>query len=485
MSTAANAIRTHGLKRRALSLGAVKAFEQLMQFLLPIVLVRSLDAATFGEYRLLWLATGTVMALAPLGMPSALFYFLPRSDALVRRRHVHQALLFLVLTGSLGALAMSPLSPWQPATLAPLEAQHHVLVAAFIGLWVVASLLDYLPTVEERIPLQALFTISVSLARTLLLAVGAWFGGDLATLLWLLLAVVLFKLLLLLGYVGRFHGWGRPWLHRASLAAQLRYGAPFGLSGAFYTLRGQADQWVAASLFALHSFAAFSVAAIVQQVVALFRASVVQAFFPSMSRLEAAGDMPSAMEMNARANEMVAWVLYPALAFVFAFAADIVSLVYTHAYIDAVPVMRVYVVGLVAVVIEVSTLLQLLRQGVFNAALNATMLCASVVVSWTAGAHLGLAGAAAGSAVALYADRVVTLRRVAALTDVPVRRQQRWARLARLLLTAAGAAAVAAAAVHALLGGEPHVVRLLAGALVLGALYAAATWRRYLAPALA
>jgi O-antigen/teichoic acid export membrane protein len=477
MSVAANAISAHGLKRRALSLGAVKAFDNAMQFLLPVVLVRCLDAATFGEYRLLWLAVGTVMALAPLGMPAALFYFLPRSDAAARRLHVHQALLFLALTGLLGAAAVSPLDPWRPPTLSPLDA-YGGLVAPFVALWVLASLLDCLPTVEERIRLQAFVTISTSVARTLLLGAGAWLTGDLAVLLWLLLAVVLLKLFLLIGYVGRFHGWRRPWLSRATLAAQLRYGTPFGVSGGFYVLRSQADQWVAASLFALHSFAAFSVGAIVGQVVAVFRASVVQAFFPTMSRLEAAGDMPSAMEMNARANEMVGWVLYPALAFVFVFAQDLVSLVYTHAYVDAVPVMRVYIAGLLVVVVEVSTLLQLLRQGVFNASLNAAMLCVSLAVSWTAGMQLGLAGAAVGSVSAMYLDRVMTLRRVAALTGVPVRRQQRWGVLARLLATAALAAGLSGLLVHELLADQPRIVRLLAGAALLAVLYGAATWRR-------
>ena len=53
MTAASKAIAAGGLKRRALSLGMVKAFDQAMQFLLPVVLVRCLDAATFGEYRLL------------------------------------------------------------------------------------------------------------------------------------------------------------------------------------------------------------------------------------------------------------------------------------------------------------------------------------------------------------------------------------------------------------------------------------------------
>lgn len=483
MSAAANTIASLGLKRRALSLGAVKAFDYGMQFLLPIVLVRCLDTATFGEYRLLWLAAGTVMALAPLGMPAAMYYFLPRSDAAARRLYIQQTMLFLAGTGLVGALAVSPLNPWLPATLAPLE-KYGALVPAFVALWVLASLLDYLPTVEERIGVQAAATLSLSMARTLLLAAGAWLTGDLRVMLWLLVAVVLLKVLVLAGYVTRRHGWGRPWLRGKVLGGQLRYCAPFGLSGAFFMLRSQADQWVAASLFALHSFAAFSVAALVQQVVNIFRASVVESFFPSMSRLEAAGDLRSAMEMNARANEMVAWVLYPTLAFVFVFAPDIVSTIYTHAYADAVPVMRVYIVGLIVLVIELATLMQLLRQGVFAASLNATMLVFSLAVSWTAGAHLGLAGAAVGSVTALYLDRFVTLRRVRALTGVRVRRQQHWPQLGRLLATSAAAAALAALVAHLFLEREPRLLRLFAGGLVLGGLYAAATYRRYIAPAL-
>ena len=482
MSAAANAISALRLKRRALSLGAVKALDHATQFLLPVVLVRCLDTATFGEYRLLWLAVGTVMALAPLGVPAALYYFLPRSDAAARRLYVHQTALLLAVTGLAAALALSPLNPWLPASLEPLE-KHGALVPAFVALWVLASLLDYLPTVEERIRLQALFTISTSTLRTLLLAAGAWLTGELSVLLWLLVAAVLFKLVLLVSYVGRFHGWQRPWLRLRAFSGQMRYCAPFGASGALFVLRSQADQWVAASLFALHSFAAFSVAAIVGQVVAIFRTSVVEAFFPSMSRMQAAGDMRSAMEMNARANEMVAWALYPLLSFVFAFAEDIVSLVYTHAYAEAAPVMRVYALGMLVIVVELSTLLQLLRQGVFNAMLYALMLGVAVLVSAVAGSHVGLAGAAAGSVVAMYLDRFVMLRRIKRLTGVRVRDQQHWAQLAQLLALAALAGVLAWGVTHLWLGDAPRLVRLLAGALVGGLAYGAATYRRYLAAA--
>ncbi len=483
MSAATHAIASLGLKRRALSLGAVKAFDHALQFLLPVVLVRCLDTATFGEYRLLWLAVGTLMAIATLGTPAALFYFLPHSDAPTRRLYIHQSMLLVGTAGLIGALALSPFNPWLPDTLAPL-AKYGELVPAFFALWVTASVLDCLPTAEERIGVQAFATLGTSVLRTLLLAAGAWFTGSLLVMLWLLLAVVLFKMLVLIGYVSRFHGWGGPWLRRGALATQLRYSAPFGVAGGLYMLRGQADQWVAASLFALHSFAAFSVAAIVGQVVSIFRASVLEAFFPSMSRMAAAGDMKSAMEMNARANEMIGWVLYPMLVYVFVFAEDIVALVYTHAYADAAPVMRIYALGLVVLGVEIASLIQLMRQGVFYASLNAVMLGISVLVSAVAGATLGLPGAAAGSVVAMVLDRFVMLRRIRGLTGVRVRHLQHWGKLALLLACAVLAGVVAWAITHAWLAEAAPIVRLLAGALAGGLAYGAATYRRYIAPAL-
>src|SRR5205823_8502621 len=195
----------------------------------------------------------------------------------------------------------------------------------------------------------------------------------------------------------RFHGWAQPWFKRKVFAGQLAYTAPFGLASACYVLRSQADQWVAATLFTLHSFASFSIAAILGKLINMCRTSVVEAFMPSMSRMEAAGDLKSMMEMNARANAMVGMLLLPMLGFVFAFAEDLVSVVYTAAYVDAAPVMRVYIIGMVALVVELSSVLQLLRQGMFSLGTNVVVLALAVPLSWFGGVELGLAGAAAGS----------------------------------------------------------------------------------------
>jgi len=477
VTAAARAIAAEGLKRRALSLGMLKAFDQGMQFLLPVVLVRCLSTVTFGEYRLLWLVIGTIVALATLNMAGGLYFFLPRSDAAGKRLYIHQTMIYLAGAGLICAFLVSGWNPLLPDALEPL-AKYGALVPAFVALWLVALLLEYLPTIDERIGWQAWATLAVSVARVLLLGAGAWFTGDLAVMLWLLLAVTTLKLGLLFVYVQRHHGLARPWFQPKSFAAQFRHCAPFGLSAALYSLRGQADQWVAAALFTLHSFAAFSIAAILGQVVNLFRNSVLEAFLPSMSRMQAAGDLKSMMEMNARANQLVATLLYPLLAFVFVYAEELVSVVYTASYVDAVPAMRVYSLGMALLAVEVGSLLLLLRQGTYALGVNSVALAISVAVSWLGARHFGLAGAALGSVLALCLDRAITLRRIAASAGISMAALQDWRGLARAAACAAGAALLAWIVTTFVLADAIPLARLSVGGLVLSAVYGLTNLRR-------
>jgi O-antigen/teichoic acid export membrane protein len=470
MTSAGQPVSFSRLKRRALSIGAVKAFDHAMQFLMPLVLVRCLDTATFGEYRLLWLAVATLLTFATLNMCGTLYYFVPRSAPAKKRLYVHQTVLFLAASGLVCGILVSPANPWLPLPMRHLG-EHGLLVPAFVALWILTTLLDRLPTVDERIAWQACVSVGVTALRVLLLAAGAWFTGDFQVMLWLLLAVALVKLALLADYVRRRHGFGRPWFEWSAFSEQFRHSAPLGLNSAFYGLRGNADQWVAASLFSLTSFAAFSVAAVVGQLVHILRLSVMEACLPSMSRLQAAADVRGMLDMNSRGNVLVGKLLYPALAFVFAFAPELVTLVYTASYADAAPVMRVYAFGMVASAVEMGSLVMLLRQGPYALGVTACTLAVSVAVSWVAAHFFGLTGAAAGSVLALYLDRVLILRRVAGQTGIAFGKLQDWRTLALQLALAAFSGAIAWAAAGAFVGGAP-LARLAVGAGVLALVYA-------------
>ena len=433
---------TPALHRRALSLGVVNATNYAVQFLLPVVLARFLLPDAFGEYRLIWLVISTAIIFVPMEMHGVLYYFLPRVGAAEQRLYVHQTSLYLTLMGAIAALAVSPLNPWLPESIRDLGASADLL-PALVFFYAVTMLLDTLPTIEERIRWQAVVTLSISLLRAVVLAAAAWLTGDLQLMLWLMLAILLIKGGIQLVYVARYHGLGGPWFGWRQFREQLIHAAPLGFAGALYQLRSQSDQWVAASLFSLGNFAAFSIAAVISPLVNLCRQSVNNVFLPSMSRLDAADNFAGAVRLNGSANVMVSMLAYPMLTFAFVFAEDLISLVFTSSYVAAAPAMRIYSLGMLILLVELSSLTLLHRDGAFALRINVLLVLASLGLSWLAAQKFGLAGAAVGSTVSLYLDRWLTLRRIAQRSGIPVRQLQDWPKLGRMLgaVTAAGAMA--------------------------------------------
>ncbi|HET7401543.1 MAG TPA: oligosaccharide flippase family protein [Usitatibacter sp.] len=436
------------LERRALSLGSANAIDYALQFLLPMVLTRTLDPHSFGQYRLLWLAVATLMLIAPMCMPSSLYYFLPRSDRPTQRIYINQALVFVGIAGVISAWALSLWNPLLPGKLRELSEGHGVVVPAFVMLWVFAQTLDILPTADERVGWQARAVVSLSALRAVTLSAAAVITHDLYAVFWTLLAFAVVKAALLLYYVARHHGLGLPLARRDHFKAQVKQAAPFALSGALHGIRSQGDQWIAAAMFTVPMFASFSVATVLAPLVQIFRASVNNVFLPSMSRLQSNGDTAGMLALNSRANAMVALLVYPMLAFAFVFAEQVITLVYTRTYLDAVPVMRLYILGLVAFVVELVSLLFVMQQGSFAARVNGLVLFLALPMSWFGATHWGLMGAAAGSVAAIYTERLLSLSRLAQLTNTPISRLQDWPTLAGILAAAIIAALAAGVALH-------------------------------------
>ncbi|HYC36417.1 MAG TPA: lipopolysaccharide biosynthesis protein [Usitatibacter sp.] len=463
---------TASLERRALSLGTANAIDFALQFALPIVLTRTLDAHAFGEYRLLWLAVSTLMLVTPMCMAPALYYFLPRSDAPTQRLYINQTMVFLVGAGLVSAWALSLLNPFLPGKIHGILENNATVVPLFVLVWVFASILDVLPTAEERVSWQAKVVVSLAAVRAVALSAAAIVTRELGPVLWVLLAFALLKAALVISYVARHHGIRGPVARKETFGAQVKQAAPFALSGTLHGIRSQADQWIVAALFTVTQFASFSVATVLGPIVQVFRQSVNHVFLPSMSRLQSEGDFKAMLALNSRANGMVALLVYPLLAFAFIFAEDVIALVYTRTYLDAAPVLRLYVVALVAFVVELVSVLFVLKQGNFAARVNGLVLLVALPLSLYGAMNWGLVGAAAGSVAAIYTERFLSLGKIARLTATPISKLQDWDTLGCIL----GAAALSAGIAGLLLQWAPwsSFARLVSAALVVAITYPAA-----------
>jgi O-antigen/teichoic acid export membrane protein len=316
-------------------LGAANISDFAVQLFTPVVLVRILDESGFGDYRLLWLTAGTLLAIVPFGMTGSLPYFLPRHDLRGQAVYVRQALFYMFVAGLLSALVLSPLNPLRPVLWA--LAQSPFTATLFWALWVFASTLDIPPNAERRVELQAGLIFGLAMLRGGAVIAAAILGGINAVI-GVLALLAGIKALLLLAIPTSRYGW-KLWFGPTSRwLEQAKYAVPIGANNAVYLLRQQADQWLVVILFGSAQYGVYSTGVVALALGTIIRTTVNNVIFPEMSKAQAQGDLAKVMNLNSRSNVAVSLFVFPLLAYLFAAAGPIIRLVYTDAYAGAVPV---------------------------------------------------------------------------------------------------------------------------------------------------
>ncbi len=455
------------MKRQIVTLGMANIAEFAVQLVTPIVLVRVLDEIGFGDYRLLWLAAATLLAIVPLGMPGSLLYFLPRHDLDGRAVFVRQTLFYMFVAGLLSGLVLSPLNPLLPDSLGTLAQAH--FAALFWALWVFASTLDVLPNAEQRIELQAGLILGLALLRGSAVVVAAVLGGINAVI-GILAFVAATKALLLLTIATARYG-RRLWSGRLSQwLEQAKYAIPVGANGAVNQLRLQADHWLVVALFGSALYGVYSIGAAALALGGIMRNAVSSVIFPEMSKAEAEGDLAKVLSLNSRCNVACALVVFPVLAFLFAAASPFIRLIYTDGYAGAIPVLRLNAVAFLIPIVEMSTVMLVLRQGPFFLRMNIIVLVVGLLASYAGSQVWGMPGAVAGVIAGNLLGIFVSYARAARLLALPVRALQDWRTIARI----GAAAIIAGAAAYVTLLLLPPTLGHVLAILISGAVFCCA-----------
>jgi len=401
-----------GILRKASFLAAAGLVEYALQLVLPVILVRYLTKSEFGDYRLIWLVAATALILFPLCMPQSLFYFLPRAAAGNRPKLVGNVFVSLLVLGGLAALLLVVLIPALPKSIADLQ-RYSPFVEIFVGLWIVGSILQNLPTADGKAEWQAYAMIVFAILRTSALAVLAVVSGDLESILVIMCGLATLKIgmaVLYALFAAQEPGLG---FDNQLLRVQIRYSLPFAIAEGLFALRLQADQWVVAANFPSTAFALVSIASVVTVIGMLVRQPLNYALVPNIGSLVFQGNLDGAISLISKGYLLLGLALPPVLGFLILTADDLVELIYTAEYLGAVPLMRIYLLGQIATVFAAGHLLLTFGYGKQAATTGAIALLLSLGASILGVKLFGLAGAVAGSTIGLVVWEWWALHKVA------------------------------------------------------------------------
>ena len=405
------------IARNAIILTVASTLEFSMQLLVPIVLVRHLSPEIFAQYRLIWLLAATLLAFFPAFMPQSLFYFLPRVTGAEKTTVITNVVLYLGLAGIAAAVIVSAINPLISGAVRQLSIDSNHMVPVFLAMWILVSLNTTMPVAEGRIVWQANSDVILSLLRTGLLCFAVLFFGTLLSIVCALLIDACARVIVLALYI--FTRKARPKFSFCfNLGVrQFRYCLPFAISNSLFLFRAQIDQWAVAFTTGASALAIFSIGAVLNPLASLIRQPLYNATAPRLSAAFINCDLHASRILITGGISYTVLILVPAVGGFLLISRELVELVYTAQYLEALPVMRVYLVGIAISSLSVSYALPSINKGAFAVKNNAICLVLSSFFSVALCLWLGPVGAATGSVLTLLVSEVWSMRVVAAALD--------------------------------------------------------------------
>jgi O-antigen/teichoic acid export membrane protein len=310
-------------------------------FLIPVVLVRVFDPAQFGTYKQLFLVFSTLYGIAPFGIASSLFYFLP-SVGQGRGESVANALLVLATLGLIGAGALVIATPKLAAWFDNPELTAYL---PWIGLYALLAMLS--SSLEIVLIVQGKYVYASAsygfsdVMRAAALILPALLFRRIGWLLAGALAVALFRCLFTLAYLWRkFQGSFTPDL--PLLKRQLAYSLPFGIAVCVEVLQTGFPQYLVSHRFDPVILAIFAVGCLENPLVELLGSSAGDVMMVKMQGARATDRSRVVLELWHETTAKLALLFFPMVALVVVAAREIIVLVYTERYLASVPILVVW-----------------------------------------------------------------------------------------------------------------------------------------------
>jgi O-antigen/teichoic acid export membrane protein len=322
-----------------ISRGAVLTASRLsnfaIQLLSPILLVRILDVEAYGQYQEFMIYAVLLTGVCSLAVDSSLTYFLPRFPERERSFILQTSLITLALSGiGAGAVLLA-----KPLFLRLTTYDFVLPLVVYVFFFVNLGWLEYY-WIAKREARKVLYYSALRLIlRVVVLLVSAYLTRDVMTIAWSIAAFEAARVLWAFAYCSRRELF-RGDLSWRGVVEQMKFAAPIGTAALLQNAgRNLGKLFVSATLGPV-ALAYYAIGSYLIPIIRLMRSGISDAIYPE---LVAAHDRrTAAVGLWQRVNILNCVMFFPAFVLLLFYSEEIIQLLFTQAYIPAVPVFCIF-----------------------------------------------------------------------------------------------------------------------------------------------
>lgn len=395
---------------QALWLMIARTLAFLFAFALPVLLTRTLSQNEYGIFKQVFLIITTATALLPFGFGLSAYYYLPREKDPVRRGQIiFNILLFNAIVGFIACMALV----FWPSLLAPIIGNpllptYGVSVGVVILLWLFSSFLETVAVANQELRLATVFIVVGQLTRTGLLIMAALVFDSVQALVYAAILHGVLQCIALIWYVAsRFPGFwnGFDW---GLTRKQIAYALPFGLAGLLYTIQTDLHHYFVSNRFSAATFAIYSIGVAQLPLVGILRDSVSSVVLPRISYLQKNGQTREIVVLLANAIRKLAAVYLALFALLLVTGREVLTVMFTAAYVDSWPIFAINLLLLPISLLEVDAVVRAFEgYRFFLLKLQVVLSIFMVFALWYGITRFGLVGAISVVVLVNFLSRAV------------------------------------------------------------------------------
>ena len=310
-----------------------------IQLFSPLLLVRILDVVAYGQYQEFMVYAAPLTVLCAFAVDSSLTYFVPRFP----EREKTWVLQTSVITLAISTICLSTLLLAKPFVLKLVSYDFILPLSAYVFFFVNLGWVEYYWIAKRRPQLVLRYSAARLIVRVGVLLMTAYATRDVLAIVWSLVVIEGLRVLFVFVYFARrscFLGE----LRRCDIAEQLSFVSPIGAAAVVQSGARSIGKIFVSITLGPAALAHYAVGSYLQPIIRVIRSGVSDAVYPELVR---ARDRPSdALRLWQRVNVLNCALFFPAFVLLIFFAEQIVTTLFTTAYLPAVPIFNVYAIFL-------------------------------------------------------------------------------------------------------------------------------------------
>ena len=427
--------RLDAISGPAFRLVAGRVVGGVVSFAIPVVLARVLMPTAFGTYKQLFLIYMTLYGVAQVGAAESLYYFVPRKPA-EAARSIANSLVTLSFVGALCLVALyverDRIAGWMGNSVVAAELP---LLALFLMLTLISAAFEIVIVSRNEAAKAAVVYAASDVTRTASFVIPAMAFGTLHA---VLIGGVVFGALRVAAMLVYFSSvFGRSMrLDLVLWRQQWAYALPFAIAVGIDVIQANAHQWVVATRFDAAAFAIYAVGCLQIPLVDLICTSTANVMMVKLAEVAARSD-GTALRIWHDTTVKLASLMFPLAALLFLSARAVIVVLFTKAYIAAIPILRVWCLMVIPSAFAVDGVLRAHARTRFLVTMNVVRLVVIVgLVGWLI-TVFGIVGAVLATLVGTVVVKVMAVVQIARVMNVGLSEVLPWKRLGATALNSA------------------------------------------------